>query len=119
MIERHAFLSSLTYALRGIAYAWAQEQNFRIQVFCAGVVFIVAFLVRVSFFEAALLALAISGVLVLELVNTVAERMMDALSPRMHPYATVVKDMMAGAVLIASLGALVVGGAVLVPKMIP
>ena len=118
MIERYAFLKSFKYALRGIVYTWAQEQNFRIQVFCAAVVFMVAFFVRVSYLETALLALAISGVLVLELVNTVAERIMDALNPRIHPYATVVKDVMAGAVLIAALGATLVGIAVLVPKMI-
>ncbi len=119
MAPPRQLFKSVRYALRGIAYTWAHEQNFRIQVVCAVTISIVALVVKVSGIEAALLALAISSVLVLELVNTVAEHMMDALSPRMHPYAERVKDMMAGAVFLASLGALVTGIAVLVPKMIP
>jgi diacylglycerol kinase len=61
------------------------------------------------------LALTIVLVLSLELANTAAERIMDILKPRVHPYARVVKDAMAGAVLIASVGAVFIGICILLP----
>ncbi|MBP7061150.1 MAG: diacylglycerol kinase [Candidatus Moranbacteria bacterium] len=56
-------------------------------------------------------------VLILELVNTALERVMDILKPRVHPYARVVKDVMAGAVFIASCGAFIVGVIIFTPYM--
>ena len=47
--------------------------------------------------------------LVLELLNGAVERLVDLFKPRMHAYAEQIKDMMAGAVLVSSIGALIVG----------
>lgn len=55
------------------------------------------------------LSLVIAFVLVLELINTIIEKIVDILKPRIHHYVEIIKDMMAAAVLIASIGALVVG----------
>ena len=55
------------------------------------------------------LSLVITFVLVLELINTIMEKIVDILKPRIHHYVEIIKDMMAAAVLIASIGALVVG----------
>ena len=102
-------LRSFIYAFHGLAYAWQHEANFKLHCAIALLVLVGALLKNVSAFGLALLALAISGVLGLELVNTVIERLMDALSARVHPLARDMKDMMAGAVLVASLGAVGVG----------
>jgi diacylglycerol kinase len=64
---------------------------------------------RVSKSEAVALILVASSVLVLELINSTLERVVDYMKPRLHHYVEVVKDMMAGAVLVASLGAAVIG----------
>ena len=100
---------SFVYALRGMRRAWREEQNFRIHVLVAVMIIIFAVLRRISATAGALLALAISMVLALELVNTALERLSDTLSPRIHPFMGAVKDIMAAAVLISSLGAVVVG----------
>lgn len=56
-------------------------------------------------------------VLSLELLNTALELTLDALHPEQHPAIGAAKDVAAGAVLLASLGALVVGAAVLGPAL--
>lgn len=65
--------------------------------------------------ERALILLSIVLVLTLELANTALERVMDILKPRIHPYARVIKDVMAGSVLLASLAALAIGIAIFLP----
>jgi diacylglycerol kinase len=48
-------------------------------------------------------------VLVLELMNSIFERMVDILKPRIHHYVEDIKDIMAGTVLVASLGSALIG----------
>lgn len=75
----------------------------------AGTVMLLTLWLPVSRFEIMILVLAIVLVLVLELINTAVERVMDILKPRVHPYARVVKDVTAGAVFVASFGAVILG----------
>jgi len=54
---------------------------------------------------------------VLELLNSAVERLVDLFKPRIHEYAEEVKDIMAGAVLMGSIGAAVVGVIVFWPHL--
>ncbi|MBU0703317.1 MAG: diacylglycerol kinase family protein, partial [Chloroflexi bacterium] len=56
-------------------------------------------------------------VLVSEMLNTVAETLVDLISPSHHPLAKVVKDVTAGAVLLAAIISVVVGLVVLGPPL--
>lgn len=103
------FRSSLRHALDGLSYAVAQERNFRIELAFAVFVVFFIFLFRVKNWEAVVLVLMIMWVLITELTNTVLERVVDILKPRIHPYARLIKDLMAAVVLISSTVALVVG----------
>lgn len=64
---------------------------------------------NVRFLEKIALIIIITIILILELINTILERILDILKPKLHPYAETIKDIMAGAVLISSISALVVG----------
>jgi diacylglycerol kinase len=64
-----------------------------------------------------LLALTIGSVLVMELLNTAAETLVDLVSPDYNPLAKRVKDLMAAAVLVAALVSIVVGISVLGPPL--
>lgn len=55
-------------------------------------------------------------VLVLELVNSAVERIVDLVKPQLHSCARDIKDLMAGAVLIASLFAVLVGLMIFLPS---
>lgn len=109
MISISRFLRSLRFALKGLATVFREEQSFRIQLLAAFITFGLGTYFRVSKSEAVALILVASSVLVLELVNSTLERVVDYMKPRLHHYVEVVKDMMAGAVLVASLGAAIIG----------
>ena len=95
--------------MRGLRYVVNHEKNFQNQMAIALIVLIFMIYFSVTRAEAVVLLLVIAGVLVMELFNTVMERVVDILKPRIHPYARLIKDLMAASVLIASLLAIVIG----------
>lgn len=102
------FIRSLINASRGIKYA-AKEQNFKIQIIISIIVIFFAQYFDVKVWEKLALVLIIVLILVLEILNSVFERVVDILEPRVHPYAKIIKDMMAAAVLISAIGAVIIG----------
>lgn len=104
--------------MRGIEYTYSHERNFRIQFFVGSMVMILSFIFQMKAYEKIILAMMIAFVLVLELLNTTIEMFLDLLKPRLSPQVELVKDIMAGAVLLASIGSLVVGSIVFVPYII-
>lgn len=100
---------SVAHAGRGIIFALKNERNFQIEMIATLSVMALMAWLPLSTTENIFLILAITAVLSIELVNTAIERVMDILKPRVHPYARVVKDIMAGAVLVVSCGSLLIG----------
>ena len=107
--EIKRFRGSIKHALDGLSYAIAQERNFRIELCFALMVIFFIFIFKIKNWEAIVLVLMIMWVLITELTNTVLERVVDILKPRIHPYARLIKDLMAAVVLISSTVAMVVG----------
>lgn len=101
-------IQSFRYALRGIFSSFLREQNFRIGIFCSLIIIFLMIYYKVAVWEKVILTLAIIIGLVLELFNTILEKIVDILRPRVHPYAEVIKDMMAGTVLLAFVGGAVI-----------
>jgi diacylglycerol kinase len=106
---------SFTHAGRGILFALRHERNFQMEAGMALMVVLFMSWLPLTMMERIFLIIAIAAVLAIELVNTAIERVMDILKPRIHPYARAVKDIMAGAVLIVSGGALIVGVVIFAP----
>ena len=102
MIKPGRLLKSFRYAWRGIATVAREEQNFRVELLAAAAVLLLAAYLRVKPAEAAVLALVCGGVLVLELMNSLLERVVDLVKPRVHPYVAEIKNIAAGAVLVAA-----------------
>lgn len=109
---------SFTYAAHGIVYALKNEKNFQIESLVAGAVLGLAFLMGFSTLEWGILFLVCASVLGMELINTAFERVIDMLKPRVHPFARVVKDLMAGAVLLVSATAVIIGALLFLPHLI-
>ncbi len=109
------FMKSFSHALRGFKYVLKYEKNFQIEMAMAVVVVGAMVYFRVTKGEAVALFLVISAVLTMELFNTVMERVVDILKPRVHPYAKLIKDLMAASVLMASVLALIVGFVIFAP----
>lgn len=106
---------SFVHAIRGIKYAIKFERNFRIELVMACFVLALIFVFKVKNWEAIVLILMISLVLAIELLNTVLERVVDILKPRIHPYARLIKDIMAAVVLISSIAAFIIGMIIFLP----
>ncbi len=111
-------INSLRYASRGLAYAFRAEQNFRIQT-VAGILAIVgAWYFNLPSWQVILVILLIILVMSMELLNTTFEYFTDLLKPRLHHYVLVIKEIMAGAVLLISVGAAVIGLIIFLPYFI-
>lgn len=117
MLDPRRFARSLKFAWNGIATLAREEQSFRLQLIAAAVLTVLIFVFDLSRAETALVVVVAAFTLVLELLNGAVERLVDLFKPRMHAYAEQIKDMMAGAVLVCSVGALVVGILVFLPHI--
>lgn len=95
----------------------AHERNFQIELVCAVFIIFLIFFFEVKNWEAVILILMIMCVLVAELTNTVVERVVDMLKPRVHPYARLIKDMMATVVLITAAVAAMIGVIIFYPYL--
>lgn len=108
---------SFQYAQRGVAQAWKEELNFRIEVLITIIVLLLAWWLKLDDIKFSILALVCGFVLVLELINTMIEHISDILKPRLDHYVRQIKDLSSGAVLVAALVALVVGICLLLPPL--
>jgi diacylglycerol kinase len=117
-IRFRRLFKSFKYAVSGLLYVLKEEQNFRVHIFASFIVVVLMFVLGVSKYEAFILIISISLVLIGELVNSIFERIVDILKPRLHPYAGKVKDMMAAVVLVAALSSIIIGLWIFVPKMV-
>ena len=109
MIRRPSIIESFNYAIEGVIHVLRTQRNMRIHFLVAVVVLAVAVAVGVSRLELIALLLAITFVLVAEMINTAVEGTIDAATTSFDPMAKLAKDIAAGAVLIASVNAVAVG----------
>src|SRR6185436_1391991 len=100
---------SFEYAFSGLRLIFKTDHNIWLHFIATVVVIALAIVVKVSLVEAAFLAIAVGLVWVTELTNTCLEKMMDFVSKERHPDIKFIKDVSAGAVLVASATALVIG----------
>ena len=104
-----AVIQSLNWAFEGVIHVLRTQRNMRIHFAVATVVLILAFSYGVTKLELMALLVAISFVLIAEMVNTAIEATIDLATTSFDPLAKIAKDIAAGAVLIAAVNAVVVG----------
>jgi diacylglycerol kinase len=111
-------ITSFRYAITGILAFIRQEHNARIHAVATVAVVIAGILFHVSYGEAAILAVVTGGVWITEMLNTCMERMADLVCPERHPTIKFIKDLAAGAVLVAAITAVVVALFIFIPKFL-
>ena len=109
---------SFKFAGKGIWLTFREEQSFRIQVLAMTVVAIFMIVFPLGVIERLLLVAVIVAVLVLEIINSIFERIVYVNKPRLNQYVKDSKDMMAAAVLVASVGAVVIGVMIFYPYVL-
>jgi diacylglycerol kinase (ATP) len=95
------------------------QRNMRFHVVAAVLVLVASLLIGVSKLELAILVLTILIVFVTEMFNTAMEFVVDMVTSEYHPLAKLAKDVSAGAVLVSSVGAVLVGYLILADNLGP
>jgi diacylglycerol kinase (ATP) len=112
------FIKSFTHALRGITFLFNSQSNARIELIITGIVIIAGILFKISTSEWLVIFLCIALVLSLEGINTAIEIFADKLHPDFDKEIGKVKDVAAGAVLIASIVAAIIGFIIFAPRLL-
>ncbi|MDB5283836.1 MAG: Diacylglycerol kinase [Bacteroidota bacterium] len=99
---------SFGYALKGMFIALREQQNMRIHLLAIFVVTVAGIYLGLSAIEWAIIALTIGFVVCAEMINTAIEELVNLVSPDFHVKAGKIKDVSAGAVLVAAIIATVV-----------
>lgn len=109
-------LRSVKHALRGIGIMMASQHNAWIHAVATVCVGVAGVLFGLSWSEWCWIVLAIVAVWTAEALNTAIEFLTDVASPNFHPLAGKAKDVAAGAVLLAAVGAIIIGLLVFGPR---
>ena len=115
MTKRHTI--SFIHAAEGIWYALRTQPNFVVHVTISLIVAGMGMYLGLASWEWAIIAITITGGLVMELINTAIEAMVDLATDQIHPLAKITKDCASGAMLVYALGATGVGMIIFLPKI--
>ena len=111
-------LKSFKYAFSGISYVLKTSRNFKIQLFFAVTSLIIGFLLQISQSNYVVLIATIMSVLILEILNTSIESIVDlVVKKEFSSLAKISKDTSAGAVLLASINSVIIAVYIFVPKI--
>jgi len=110
---------SFQNAGRGVAILFQRETNARIQLTAFVAAVLLGFLSSVSTWEWISIFMVSMIVLMGEALNSALEKACDAITIEPHPSIRAAKDLAAGAVLLASCFALLVGCFIFIPKWLP
>ena len=106
-------LNALRYSLEGLAAAFRHEEAFRLELFLAAVLVPASFFFAVSGTARALMIASVLLVLIVELLNTAVEVVVDRISMDPHPLAKRAKDIGSAAVFLSLINVAVVWALIL------
>lgn len=108
-MKQRSIYFSFSDALQGIVYVVRTQKNMKVHLLTGLLVVILATVLGVSRLELTILLLTIGGVFAAEVINTALEELVNLITAEYHPLAGIIKNLAAGAVLVAALTALSVG----------
>ena len=110
---------SFKYAWAGVYYAFVTQRNFRIHTAIGIVAVGLGLILEIKAIELAVIVMTCAIVMVLELINTAIEAVVDlTVKQTYHELAKIAKDCAAGAVLISAIAAVVVAACILLPPLL-
>jgi diacylglycerol kinase (ATP) len=113
-----ARLKSFKYAWEGIVSFFRLEYNAQIHLAITVLVLVLSVTLKLTKWEVIAVVFSIAFVWVAEMINTVIERCMDFISIERHPQIKLIKDIAAGAVLVAAIAAAIIGCIIFLPKLV-
>lgn len=117
-INKKKLINSFKYAIQGIKSAFKTEQNLKIHFIVTVIVIFLGILLKIGYTEWAICFLLFGFVITAELLNTAIEVTVDLAMPQKNDKAKLAKDIAAGAVLVSSIIAVLVGIVIFLPKIV-
>jgi len=111
-------IASFKYAFKGLLTLIQTQPNFIVHLIIALLAIGMASWLRLSTIEWLILILTITLILFAEAANSALEFLTDLVSPEYHPLAGKAKDVAAAAVLVAAIGAIIIGLILFLPKLL-
>lgn len=103
------FLKSLGHAINGIWSGIADQRNLKVQMAIAAIVIGAGFYLGITTTEWCIILICIALVVGLEMINSAIENLVDLVTLERNPLAGRIKDIAAGAVLMVSIIAVIIG----------
>lgn len=100
---------SFKYAIQGMKDAIKSEPNLSVHLLFGVIALIFAYFFEFNEVEFAILVITIFSVIILELINTIAEKLVDLNSTKISEPARQIKDISAAAVLLSTFSAVIIG----------
>ena len=108
-MKKNPFHKSVFNAISGLIWILRNERNFQIEIFALLInLFLIVFL-KLSTIDSALILIVCFAVLSLEIINTAIEKICDIIQPNIDERIKIIKDISAGAVLLSTFAAAIVG----------
>ena len=112
------FFISVTFAVEGVKQFFSCDRNGKIQIVIGITAITLGFTVSLSSFQWLLILFCIGLVISLEMINSAIERYCDLVTTDFHPGIKIIKDVAAGAVLVASVMSLIIGLIIFIPALV-
>ena len=110
-----ALIKSFQHAFCGILTSFVIGRNIKVHYIAALAAILGGLYFGISKVEFLIILLVSTQVICLEMVNTAIERTVDLVTVEYHLYAKIAKDVAAGAVLVAAIFAIIIGGIIFLP----
>lgn len=103
-----SFDKSVSYALKGLRLAF-KDNHMKVHLLIAALVIGAGFFFKITQTEWLVCFIVMGMVIGMEVINTAIEHFVDLVEPNHNPRAGAIKDLAAGAVLVAAITAVVCG----------
>ena len=111
------FLRSVQFAFQGAAQFFSKQRNAKIQSVLGIMAISLGFIVSITPYQWLLVLFCIGLVISLEMINSAIEIFCDMVTTDFHPGIKIIKDVAAGAVLVAAIASLVIGLIIFIPAL--
>ena len=108
-MKKPPFYKSLLYSIKGIFWMLKSERNFQLEVFALIINLFLIVYFKLNSTDVALILLVCFLVLIAETINTAIEKICDFVEPNSNKKIGIIKDISAGAVILATLLSIIVG----------
>lgn len=115
---KRTFKDSFKNCIDGINFVLAHEKNFVREIVIGMIALSLAYLLEVSTYEFIIILLLINFVLIMELINTALEKVVDLYTTKYNSLAKIIKDVSASSVLIMSIFSAIIGVIIFLPKIL-